>query len=240
MRAPHKNVSSCSIGRGLLSVRTARPIRTGSKITAMAITRTVVHIPGRYPSRAGGEWIVRRSRVAKIVAAERSVKRLSHRGVYPSATASPPRIRAHSEIKPMSDTAAATTQRWQSRARNSKLPVTLLGTCCRARRQAIFRIDQFHMTGCAAVRRTRRFCRRMKPVGRQPIPPLSTVNAGLQRTTRKLTGITDSGRRSLVSTSQYCSHLTQEHQMSQQFPLATAVFWQPVEASVIAVRPARV
>jgi hypothetical protein len=33
-------------------------------------------------------------------------------------------IRAHSEIKPMSDTAAATTQRWQEGARNSKLPVT--------------------------------------------------------------------------------------------------------------------
>ena len=46
VKPPHKKANSCSMGRGLFSMSTARPSRIGSKITASAITSTVIHMYG--------------------------------------------------------------------------------------------------------------------------------------------------------------------------------------------------
>jgi hypothetical protein len=43
-KLPVMNASNCSIGRGPLSMSVIRPIRMGSKFTAMASTNTLVHM----------------------------------------------------------------------------------------------------------------------------------------------------------------------------------------------------
>jgi len=43
-KPPHRNASSCSIGRGLLGISTVMPIRNGSRLTATAITRMAIHM----------------------------------------------------------------------------------------------------------------------------------------------------------------------------------------------------
>jgi hypothetical protein len=43
-KLPVMNASNCSIGRGPLSMSAIRPIRMGSKFTAMASTNTLVHM----------------------------------------------------------------------------------------------------------------------------------------------------------------------------------------------------
>jgi len=48
-KPPARNASSCSVGLGLFSISTVMPIRNGSMLTAMAITRSVIHIPPRCP-----------------------------------------------------------------------------------------------------------------------------------------------------------------------------------------------
>ena len=41
---PARKASSCSRGRGRLIIRTVMPIRNGSRLTATAITRSVIHM----------------------------------------------------------------------------------------------------------------------------------------------------------------------------------------------------
>src|SRR6185295_6639944 len=43
-KPPHRNASNCSSGRGRLSISTVIPMRNGSKLTATAITRRVIHM----------------------------------------------------------------------------------------------------------------------------------------------------------------------------------------------------
>jgi hypothetical protein len=52
-KPPHKNTNSCKNGRCLLSRRTTKPSRIGSKITELANTSTVVHMLGNRTSPAG-------------------------------------------------------------------------------------------------------------------------------------------------------------------------------------------
>ena len=43
-KPPHRNARSCNIGLGRLSITAAMPIRNGSKLTATAIRRIVIHM----------------------------------------------------------------------------------------------------------------------------------------------------------------------------------------------------